>query len=101
MRQARNDESRKDFIVARQRGCQRRRLVVSEKHDSDQQKQRELKQNDEAAEDERLLAVALIAACEQPLHEQLIRTMRSHGQASSAEHACPESERHTEVPRER
>jgi len=50
-------------VLSADKACSKRR------HDSNQEKQRELKQNDEPAENERLLASRVMAASEQPLHD--------------------------------
>ena len=49
--------------------------VIRVQHQADGQKQRKLREDDEAADDQRELALPLIAAGEKPLHEELIGAM--------------------------
>ena len=101
MRQLPDDEERKDLIVALEDWFRRARLIVREQHRADQQKQRELKQHDEATKDDRLLTVTLITASEQSLHQQLIGAVRSHRQKSSAQQSGPKCKRNSEIEFER
>ena len=64
MRQLAHDKEGKDLIVAFQHWFRRAGLVVRVQHHPNQQKQRKLKQHHEPAQDDRLLAVALVAAGE-------------------------------------
>src|ERR1043165_1506264 len=61
VRQTLDDEGREDGVVARKLCGEREEFVVSKEQHADQEKERELKEHDEAARDERLLTVALIA----------------------------------------
>ena len=101
MRQPLNYEGRKDLVIARQLRRQRRRLVVNIKHHANRQKQSELKKNHKAAEDECLLAFTFVPACQQTLHQQLVRAVRSHRQKCSAQKSRPESKRHSKIKFER
>src|SRR5207237_5370419 len=92
---------RKDLVIARQLRGQRISLVVNIQHHANRQKQSELKKNNKAAEDECLLAFALVPARQQSLHQQLIRAMRSHRQKCSAQKSRPKSKRHSKIKFER
>src|SRR5262245_21642760 len=98
MRQAFDNEFRKDLIVARECSRHREEFVVRVKHHANEQEQRKLKQHYEATQNDRLLAVFLILAREQSLHEKLVCAVRSHRQEGAAKYSGPKCERQSKVP---
>src|SRR5208337_1329539 len=62
------------------RSQQRRMLSKYKKRHTHQQKNRELKQHNEAARQQRAPAVLLISPCQKPLHDRLVRSVARHGQ---------------------
>ena len=74
------------------------KLVVGEQHQADAEEQRELREHHDAAEHDRLLAVAQVPARQQPLDQQLIGAVAGVRQERAAEQSGPERERHASGP---
>src|SRR5215510_6737587 len=85
-----NDKRRENLIGARQLALERIELVIGEKHYPDHQEKKELKKNHEPAQHKRLLTVTHVATSQQPLNEQLIRSVRCHRQARPTQTTAPE-----------
>ena len=64
-----------------------RSAVEREEADAEREEQRELQDHENARADERLLRVAQAAAREQPLDDQLVGAMGSHGEDSTTNDA--------------
>ena len=80
---------------------QRHVLVIREQHHADQQEQRELREHDEAAQDQPGCAARLRSRRQQPLHEVLIGAVRGQGQRDAADEAGPEACRPSSDPNDK
>ena len=64
-----------------ERARQRHVLVVGEQHDADEQKQHELREDEDAAQDQPARRLAGRSRGQQPLHEELIGAVRRRASA--------------------
>ena len=65
-------------------------LVIGPKHHTDNQKERELEENRDAAREQGRYRLLFISCGEQALHDELVRAVAGSGEASSADKSRPE-----------
>ena len=74
-------------------------FVVNPKAETHDQKQQKLAHHHDTASNQRLLARFYVPTGEQPLHEELVGTMRRHREDGTSKHARPNRIRQREVER--